>query len=333
MGITLQTAGMIADAAKNLKRRNAALMFGYQNLRHSITQVAQAIKKHMPDLDIDHYTKLNSDETETDSKIMFEMMGFDRIVALDIFEYEHADIIADLTTPVEGHDNQYDLIFDGGTMEHTAHPGSVLANAARMLRPGGIVIHQTPMNNYVNHGYFMVSPIFFHDFHALNGFSEMTLFVQSMDNTGSETFTLSPSPLEIPHLSEDMEYSSFFIAKKVSDFGEYIMPVQSLDCVRGDVLQHFKRLICGKKAVVWGTSGAYENSVRPFFEEHSQCSTITGFIDSNKKKQGLLVDGIPVYAPEELDKLNPEVVIIASTYRYEIINMMSKVSKCDFRVL
>ena len=333
MGLTYRTALQICKTVRGLKNRKSSLMLGYQNMRISVRTVADLVRNSLyMSLDASLYKNV-IDNQETDSKLFFRLMGFEKAEALDVFNYEGADIIADLNEPVLGHDDRYDLIYNGGTLEHTSHPVNALINTARMLKPGGLLIHQTPMNNYVNHGYFQVSPILFFDFHMLNGFTDMKLFIQAMDPKGNEEYMAVDSPLALPPFESTKEYSSFFVARKSMNYTPWAFPMQTLDCVRTHVLEHFLPLIAGKRCVIWGSSGAYRQYCKPFIERHRDVFEVVGMVDSAPSLQGSAVDGVAVFPPVELDSLEPEVVLIASTYRYEIIAAMQAVSRGGYRVI
>ena len=42
-----------------------------------------------------------------------------------------------------------------------------------MLRAGGRVVHMSPSNNYVNHGFVQLSPAFYHDYYVANGYEDV----------------------------------------------------------------------------------------------------------------------------------------------------------------
>jgi ubiquinone/menaquinone biosynthesis C-methylase UbiE len=76
-------------------------------------------------------------------------------------------------------DNQFDLVFHKMVAEHFEHPGQALAEIARVLKPGGLMMFETPNRYY----YAMVianwTPTWFHRFvvrHLGSGLSEEEVF-------------------------------------------------------------------------------------------------------------------------------------------------------------
>jgi len=89
----------------------------------------------------------------------------------DISEEEGANRIVNLgiglksqkTIELDGLIHSYDLIIDGGTIEHIFDTKTYLENLIMLARVGGEVIISTPTNNYCNHGFYQFSPTFISD--------------------------------------------------------------------------------------------------------------------------------------------------------------------------
>lgn len=94
---------------------------------------------------------------------------------VDIVDHGHGERLADLSViqPL----GSYDLVLDFGTLEHCSNIANAFVNAASAVKVGGHVIHELPIN-MVNHGYWNVSPVWFIDFYAHNGFD-----IERMDRT------------------------------------------------------------------------------------------------------------------------------------------------------
>src|SRR5262245_39237303 len=75
-------------------------------------------------------------------------LGFERVDVLDISDYEGANVLQDLNLPVprDLHE-RYDLIVDGGTLEHVFNFPLAIENVMRMAKVGGDLLLTLPANN------------------------------------------------------------------------------------------------------------------------------------------------------------------------------------------
>jgi SAM-dependent methyltransferase len=92
-------------------------------------------------------------------------LGFERVVRIDIDNYEQVDEILDLndTTTPDRLLRAFDTIIDFGTLEHVYHIPNAMSHISRMIRPLGRVIHMLPASNCVEHGFYSFSPTFIRD--------------------------------------------------------------------------------------------------------------------------------------------------------------------------
>ena len=102
----------------------------------------------------------------------FSAIGCKRLTVFDASAYEGADVVHDMNEPVSAeHHQQYDIVVDGGSIEHIFRPDQTLANIMRMVRVGGSAIIWTPANNLCGHGFYQFSPEFFYSaLRSSNGF-------------------------------------------------------------------------------------------------------------------------------------------------------------------
>jgi hypothetical protein len=103
---------------------------------------------------------------------LFQSLGFSTFKTLDYSDYESAHYIFDLNKSEipEYLCEAFDVIIDGGTIEHVFHIPSALNNIYKMLRYEGRIIHLSPSSNYMDHGFYMFSPTLFENFYTTNKF-------------------------------------------------------------------------------------------------------------------------------------------------------------------
>ena len=103
-----------------------------------------------------------------ESKSLLRLLGIDMTV-LDIREVRGDEIICDLNEPVPSElVNRFDIVLDGGTMEHCFNIGQVINNLVSMSKVGGFIVHGNPLV-VMNHGFYNFNPTFYHDYYIDNG--------------------------------------------------------------------------------------------------------------------------------------------------------------------
>jgi hypothetical protein len=110
-------------------------------------------------------------------RTLFRLLGFgpDHIHSMDHSSFEGADSIQDLNLPVPNAlFSKYDLIFDGGTIEHVFSIKDALFNMSRMCKVGGVVVNFSPVD-YINHGFINLNAEIFTDFFGCNDFEKIDL--------------------------------------------------------------------------------------------------------------------------------------------------------------
>jgi len=91
------------------------------------------------------------------------VLGVHTLDALDYSNYQGANIIHDLNTPLPFElREQYDAVIDGGTLEHVFNYPQALQNSMSLLKLGGALFLQTPANNLFGHGFYQFSPELFY---------------------------------------------------------------------------------------------------------------------------------------------------------------------------
>lgn len=111
-------------------------------------------------------------EGPLDDRALFAAMGFERVSALDVSAFEGADVIHDLNAPLpEAQRGRYDVVLNGGSLEHVFHVPNALSCVFDALRVGGRAVHIAPTSNLIDHGFYSFSPTLLHDYHAANGWT------------------------------------------------------------------------------------------------------------------------------------------------------------------
>jgi len=168
-----------------------------------------------------------------DDTSLLMSLGFNSVDSIDCNDYEGCTIVHDLNKDIPSElYNKYDLIYDGGTSEHIFNFPKVLENYNKMLKVGGRLIHALPTSNWVDHGFYMFSPILFHDYYSANKWEiiDSLLTKRTPKDKLREVYQYVPGCLKYHsdgRLNKDT-YEIFFIARKTPE-STYDAPVQQ-DC-------------------------------------------------------------------------------------------------------
>lgn len=93
------------------------------------------------------------------SETLMRKLGFGQMETMDFSDYEGATVIHDLNKlPPKTLEKKFDLIFDGGTIEHVFNVPKALECVFRMLRPGGRFISANGLNGWYGHGMYQFNP-------------------------------------------------------------------------------------------------------------------------------------------------------------------------------
>lgn len=103
---------------------------------------------------------------------VFLSLGARHVGSLDASAFEGAEVVHDLNKPISAEFKQkFDMVYDGGTLEHVFNFPTALQNCMEMLRPGGRLFIHTVANSYCGHGFYQFSPeLFYRALGPENGF-------------------------------------------------------------------------------------------------------------------------------------------------------------------
>jgi len=114
------------------------------------------------------------------SEKLLEYLGSTNVDSFDFSGYENAKIIHDFNKPIsDEYKNKYDLVIDGGTLEHVFNFPVAIKNCMEMVKPGGYFVSMTTCNNFSGHGFYQFSPeLFFRLFSKDNGYFVKQLLIE-----------------------------------------------------------------------------------------------------------------------------------------------------------
>lgn len=124
---------------------------------------------------------------------VFHSLAECTVKALDVSDYEGAEIVHDMNVPVpDDLKEKFDFIFDGSCMDNIFDGPRVLYNMSEMLRPGGRIILYNASNSAPT-GYLQYSPDWFYDFFAINEYSDCKVYIHEFPR-GDDPVIADPMP-------------------------------------------------------------------------------------------------------------------------------------------
>lgn len=191
MGLTTESILFLAETWRQGPPVRSVLTLGRQDLFVPLERLETILREHSlwPEGGESGAFRKTLKRAAWRTAALFRWMGATEVKACDASAYEGADLIHDLNQPFPAAwEQQFDLVIDGGTLEHVFNVPVALANAMRAARPGGRVVLFTPGNNYCGHGFYQFSPeLFWRVFAEPNGFAIERLHAM-VDTAGFSSF-------------------------------------------------------------------------------------------------------------------------------------------------
>jgi SAM-dependent methyltransferase len=185
MGISLASAEFLVRCRQDGVNFGSTLTLGRQHLFASPFQLELLLKRRgcWPDgLQRQEFLdRLTVNPYYADP--LLHLLGAERVCALDTSGYEGAGLIHDLGEPIPRHlQRSFDVVIDGGLLEHVFNFPAALKNAMELVKVGGHLILMTPANNYFGHGFYQFSPeLFFRALSPENGFTVESMLALEND--------------------------------------------------------------------------------------------------------------------------------------------------------
>lgn len=102
----------------------------------------------------------------------YKSFGFSEIHSLDISPYQGCTFVHDLNNAdiPDEFVGKYRVVTTGGTIEHVFNIFGALQTGVKLLEIGGVFICAAPANNWVDHGFWQISPTLKFDYFSCNDF-------------------------------------------------------------------------------------------------------------------------------------------------------------------
>jgi len=177
-------------------------------------------------------------------------LGAKEAASVDRNNFENATLLHDLNDRfpenVRGH---FDLVVDGGTLEHIFNYPAALKNCLEVIRVGGHLAMFTPASGQMGHGFYQFSPeLFFRVFSAENGFVLRKIVLFDVQKTESVFYEVK-DPSLTQHRSElftSRPMQLGILAQKIAEAPLFATLPQQSDYVA--IWEKHKELTASEKA-------------------------------------------------------------------------------------
>lgn len=183
MGITFDKAAMLLKARQSGVTFNETLTIGHLSLYIPPKRIARLASHYGVTIKPEDYAGRQYSE-----RFIQEFLGAQAVRSMDYSDYQGSDIIHDLNEPVASELHEaFDVVIDGGSIEHIFDFVQVIRNYMQMVRVGGSLFIFTTANNHMGHGFYQFSPeLFYRVFQPENGFEIRDVILQSHPYPGAE---------------------------------------------------------------------------------------------------------------------------------------------------
>jgi hypothetical protein len=177
-------------------------------------------------------------------------LGVNTFHALDVTDYEGADIVWDLGELIpEKYYGKYDFIYNGSCLDNMFNPGVALMNLSKLLKPHGRMINIECASSW-NDPYIIFSPGWFYDFYVSNNYKYSDIYLISYQNN-NELF-YGPWEMQFvnvpanpngasPEVPRGIHLALLTIAEKGDSSTDTVQPVQAQYRATKELKDAFRR--------------------------------------------------------------------------------------------
>jgi SAM-dependent methyltransferase len=175
MGLDINAVLFLIDARQRGADFGEVLTLGRQDLNVYPAKMVKVLEAHSFPT-----AAFKGDARALYAEPCFLSLGAKKVSSMDFSDFEGATFVHDLNKPVGAElKERFDLVYDGGTLEHVFNFPVALQNCMEMVKPGGQLFIHAGTNGYCGHGFYQFSPeLFYRALSPENGFEvlRMVLF-------------------------------------------------------------------------------------------------------------------------------------------------------------
>jgi len=185
MSIFPQMAAMILKEHKYRPINGDILLIGRQTVNLTVANALELIRSEGITPRDSYQVELDSSTVGSETtgyitdRCFFAMFSSAGVIALDVSDYEDAEIIHDLNIELpEKYFGIADFIFNGSCLDNLFDPATAIKSISKMLRPQGRVIH-LEHGSPIQSSFLCYSPEWFFDYYAFTDYADCQIYVCS----------------------------------------------------------------------------------------------------------------------------------------------------------
>jgi SAM-dependent methyltransferase len=126
---------------------------------------------------LDSSTRAGKEKGYIADASVFDLICDASVQAVDISDYEGAEIVVDLNGAIPAHlEGRFDFIYNGSCLDNIFDPATSLKNMTKLLKPGGRIV-RVEHATHVYGAYLTYSPAWFYDYYTINGFVDCKVYL------------------------------------------------------------------------------------------------------------------------------------------------------------
>ncbi|HLC49308.1 MAG TPA: hypothetical protein VJI96_02920 [Candidatus Andersenbacteria bacterium] len=248
MGLALPALCLLAREHKKRPLKGPVLTIGRQCVYATVEDITTMLREEnltVHPLPSTQSTATNipawkntPNEQYTSDQVFFQLLTGLPVAALDVSAYEGAEYVWDLNNPVpDDWTHKFGTVIDSGSLEHVFNIKQALINMNRLTAPHGKIIHITPANNYLEHGFFQFSPTLFIDYYSVNNFEKLScILIEQSTWDGNTSWYGWEWGIQRPYtpVMNAKTTALFVSAEKGANSTEHITPQQGQGANHGE---------------------------------------------------------------------------------------------------
>lgn len=183
MGLDYHGVRLMAFIKTLNPRINSIGMLGRQSLLADATEIGNVFQEFEIPYTISDLQQIVNNNNGY-CELLLQHLGFKKIESFDFSAFENPTHIHDFNKTIPpDFERRYDLVVDGGSLEHIFNFPIALRNLMRMVAPNGIFAAITPCNNHCGHGFYQFSPeLYFSLMRSINGYKLIDIFCHEISD-------------------------------------------------------------------------------------------------------------------------------------------------------